>query len=256
MIHAHYLSPGVERFRDSRIRHYTDNQAVTRIFSIGSPNLELQLMAEQVFDSCKKWNITLEFIWQSRETVLMVKMDQGSRGPWGYHDEFTLDFDTAENVISRGITIDGFASFRNRLCQKYFSRGFEIESAGTDFFQQSIDRNEKVLIHPHPRMLVPALRHAAKFGLQTVVVFHIWRTLASTFVILKGGHMPKLAKNTYVCHPDFKGSQESPAFWGRREFATVICEMNFAPNIPLEKQLQKKVSKCLFNGCSFCSKFS
>ena len=127
-----------------------------------------------------------------------------------------------------------------------------VEAAGTDFFQQVIEPSEKVLIHPHPRMLIPALCHAAKFGLQIVVVFHVWRTLASTFVILKGGHLPTLAKNILVCNPDFKGGQDSPAFWGRRNFITVIFDLKLAPGIPLEKQLEEKVQWCLFCGCPHC----
>ena len=129
VIYSHYVSSPIsalERFRDSRIRHYTDNRGVTSIFEIGSPNLELQVMAEEVYAVCKHLNITLEFVWQQRDSELMKRMDLGSRGPWGYHDEFTLDFVTAQNVLQRGITLDGFASFRNRLCQKYFSRSFEV----------------------------------------------------------------------------------------------------------------------------------
>ena len=99
----------------------------------GSPNLELQVMAEEVYAVCKHLNITLEFVWQQRDSDLMKRMDLGSRGPWRYHDEFTLDFVTAQNVLQRGITLDGFASFRNRLCQKYFSRS-RLRQQGRIFF--------------------------------------------------------------------------------------------------------------------------
>ena len=255
VIYSHYVSSpasALERFRDSRIRHFTDNRGVTSIFEIGSPNLELQVMAEEVYAVCKRLNITLEFVWQQRDSELMKQMDLGSRGPWGYHDEFTLDFVTAQNVLQRGITLDGFASFRNRLCQKYFSRSFEVEAAGTDFFQQSIQADEIVLIHPHPRMLVPALRHAARFGCKCVVVFHLWRTLSSTYVIIKGGHLPKLARNIHICRPNFQGGEKSPAFWGVRDFLTIIFDLQFLPNLSLEQQLGEKHSDCLFSGCYYC----
>ena len=153
VIHSHYASSPIsdlERFRDSRIRHYTDNQGVTRIFEVGSPNFELQVMAEEVYAICKSLNITLEFVWQRRDSDLMRQMDLGSRGPWGYHDEFTLDFETAQNVLQRGITLDGFASFKNRLCQKYFSRSFEVKAAGMDFFQQSLGTSETVFNSSSP----------------------------------------------------------------------------------------------------------
>ena len=55
-------------FLTSRVGHYTDNRGVSRNFEIGSPNVELQKMAEDVFDHCKELNITLDIHWLSRET--------------------------------------------------------------------------------------------------------------------------------------------------------------------------------------------
>ena len=52
----------------------------------------------------------------------MKMVDKGSRGPLYYNDEFTLDFDTAQQVVARGVTLDCFASFSNRLCFRYSSR--------------------------------------------------------------------------------------------------------------------------------------
>ena len=124
MLDRHYCSALAEKFRDTRIRHYSDNQGVPRIFEIGSPRPDLQSMAERVYTRCRQLNIQLEVVWARRDTPLMVMADKGSRGPWYYNDDFTLDFVTASNVVQRGITIDGFASYNNKLCTRYFSRGF------------------------------------------------------------------------------------------------------------------------------------
>ncbi len=179
-------------------------------------------------------------------------MDKGSRGPWHNHDDFCLDFHSAQLVIERGITLDAFASFRNKLCEKYYSRGFEIEAAGQDFFQQQFSSLEVVLLHPHPRMLIPALRHAAKFGIQAVVVFHIWHMLNSTFMLLKGGHLPAAATEVVVCHPHFTGSLNAPAFWGQCNFDTIIFKIQLLSGLSLEEQLAEKLAFCLYGGCSYC----
>ena len=254
VLDQHYCSPLAERFRDSRIRHFSDNQGVPRIFEIGSPTSELQAMAERVYERCRQLNIGLEVVWARRDTPVMVMADKGSRGPWFYNDDFTLDFVTAENIVSRGITLDGFASYNNKLCTRYFSRGYEIEALGQDFFQQSWSKDEIVLIHPHPKMLIPALSHAHQFGAKMVVVLHMWRNLHSTFLLMRGGHLPKLAKAALICRPNFKGGEKSPAFWGVRSFDTVIFELTLDPRLPFNQQLvlTTGLDSCMHQGCRIC----
>ena len=47
-------------------------------------------MVVKVYAVCITLNVTLEFVWQRRYSVLMMRMDLGSRGPWGYHEQFNL----------------------------------------------------------------------------------------------------------------------------------------------------------------------
>ncbi len=72
VIHNFFTSPSIARFRGSRVCHYTDSQAVTRIFTIGSPVSELQIMAEQVCTLCRQFGVSLEFVWQRRNSELMT----------------------------------------------------------------------------------------------------------------------------------------------------------------------------------------
>ena len=158
-LYSFYSSADAVCFQGCRVKHYSDNMGTVRIFEVGSPVSELQSMAEAVYDATKRLDITLCVEWKSRDSVTIQDMDRGSHRPWRYHDDFGLDFVTAQEVIARGVTVDAFATYLNRLCPRYFSRGFEIESAGQDYFQQDLVEGEIYLIHPHPRMLIPALRH-------------------------------------------------------------------------------------------------
>ena len=51
------------------------------------------------------------------------------------------------------------ATRQNRICEKYFSAAYELKAAGTNFFRQSIDRNEFWWGFPHPCFLSDVLGH-------------------------------------------------------------------------------------------------
>ena len=101
-------------------------------------------------------------------------------------------------------------------------------------------------------MLVPALRYAARFGMRAVVVFYVWYSLWSTHLILKGGHLPLAATNISVCYPTFLGGAQAPAFWGKRNFRTIVFEISLTSNVSLEEQLAVKSTYCIDRGCQYC----
>jgi len=120
---------------------------------------------------------------------------------------------------------------------------------------QSWSAEEVVLLHPHPKMLVPALHHALKFGARLVVVLHCWRNLCSTYLLMRGGHLPAIAVDAIVCRPNFLGGEKAPAFRGVRNFDTVIFDITLNPNLPLEEQLTPStgLESCILQGCWYCS---
>ena len=103
----------------------------------------------------------------------MVLMDRGSRGPWRHGDDFGLDEETIKLVLDRGVSVDGFASAKNRVCAEYFSKGFKVEALGQDFFCQDLKEDQVYLIHTHPSEVIPALFHAARYKTKVVVVLHL-----------------------------------------------------------------------------------
>ena len=116
----------------------------------------------------------------------MQLVDKGSRGPWLNLDNFSLDDSTIQKVLSRGINLDGFASFHNKVVDRYISCGFQVEAEGTDFFIQKFQSTDIILIHPHPLMLFDALTHASQFKCKVVVVMHIWKGYPPYRNLLRG----------------------------------------------------------------------
>ena len=101
---------------------------------------------------------------------------------------------------------------------------------GQDFFQQQLNKDDLILLHPHPRMLVPALRYAARFGMRAVVVFYVWYSLWSTHLILKGGHLPLAATNISVCYLTFLGGLR-PQHSGERGTFGLLCSKFLCPQM-------------------------
>ena len=238
--------------------HYTDNQGVVSIFTKGSPKEGLQKMALDVFLSCNQLGIKIHFVWKPRDDPMMQLVDSGSRGPWPVLDDFTVDPNTAQCLISRGINLDGFASFDNKLCARYFSRGFQVEAAGVNFFTQRLLPSDVVLIHPHPSVLFDALLHASRFQCSCVVLMHIWPGYVHYRNLLCGGHLPSFCQNLTLVDVSFKARQPIPAFTGSRNFRSCIFNVDFNGLQDLVSMLSRCgdddliLDKCLTSGCFLC----
>ena len=93
-------------------------------------------MALKVYKVANSLGMKLFFHWKSRDNPTMQLVDKGSRGPWLNFDDFALYDASVKEVLSRGINLEGFASFHNKVVDRYFSYGFQVEAEGTDFFTQ------------------------------------------------------------------------------------------------------------------------
>ena len=82
-------------------------------------------------------------------------------------DDFALDSKSINEVKSRKINLDGFASYYNKVEDRFISAVFKIEAEGMDFFTPKFANTYIILLHPHPVMLYNALT--------VVVVMHIWQ---------------------------------------------------------------------------------
>ena len=137
-------------------------------------------MAVKVFKVANSLGLRLFFQWKSRDDSTMQLVDKGSRGPWLDFDDFSLDDTTTQMVLSRGINLDRFPSFHNKVVNRYISYGFQIEALATNFFTQKFKSTDTILIHPHPLILFNALTHASQYKCKVVVVMHLWQDTTLT----------------------------------------------------------------------------
>ena len=180
----------------------------------------------------------------------MIRADQGSRGPWYPSQEFRLDFNTRLNILDNfPISIDLMASHSNRLVERYFAQAYEPESAGWNFFQQPISKEEFSYIFPPPQLYWYTVQHLEKWKSRGIGVIPLWKSLPWYSLLVVNNHLPafiqyfKLEKLRFVWD-DSARTAIGGSSW------TLLYKFNFDIVKPLETSFQAK--NCLLKGCNFC----
>ena len=134
----------------------------------------------------------------------MVEDDKGSRGPWAPVEEFQMDYDTIFYILSRLIfSLDGMASYANRICPRYISLGYEWESVGTNFFANVLGREEFLWLHPHPNQLGWLLWHLELHRVRGCLVFHMLPKKPVYSFVRWGQEWARWVKLALEVHPTF-----------------------------------------------------
>ena len=119
------------RLANQRVKHFTDNFNLERMFKIGSKRSHLHSLLFDIFLNLKMFNITLEVVWLPRTDPTMVVADYFSR---------TLD--TADYGISHAafsvlstawgpFDVDAFASDSNARLKHFFSKLYSTSALGS-----------------------------------------------------------------------------------------------------------------------------
>ena len=124
----------------SHVKWFTDSQAAAKIVEVGSMKLGLHKMARRIFDICIRSGIHLEVQWIPR--TMNQQADYISRfidtDDWQLTDEFFLFLDGCWGPHS----VDCFANYYNHKLPKYFSRFWNPNTWGVDFFLSASSRRE------------------------------------------------------------------------------------------------------------------
>ena len=120
----------------SHVKWFTDSQVAAKIVEVGSMKLGLHKMARRIFDICIRSGIHLEVQWISRTSNQQA--DYISRlidtDDWQITEEFFLFLDDLWGPHG----VDCFANYYNHKIPRYFSRFWNPNSSGVDFFFQSL----------------------------------------------------------------------------------------------------------------------
>lgn len=102
-------------------------------FTLGSTKPTAHLVALIVYKVANSWEWIFHFHWRTKECPTIQLVDKGSISFWLSFNDFALDAPSRKEVLSQSIILYGFASFHNKVVNRYFSSGFQIKAEGTDF---------------------------------------------------------------------------------------------------------------------------
>ena len=194
----------LEEFKNSRVAHYSDSQAMVYIVGRGSRNRKLQPMIVEATVALRKYGISMEAVWVSRNEEIISLADLGSRD---YdRDDISLDFDTMVNIYQEfgDFDLDAMATATTSKGKKFFSRRQTPGTSGVNFFHQTLSPGESIFCFPPPRLLVPALRHVENQKTRAVFVVPVWP--ASTFYSVfwpDGTHALESTQRMILINPYF-----------------------------------------------------
>ena len=255
-----YLSEAAKKFANSRVLHSCDNLNVTRILENGSRKRKIQEMVQKIYLRCVELGIVLEAKWRPRPDSIMKLMDHGSRQPFLPHEEFSLGFDDYCNLVGRfGIfDLDLMASNWNKKAPKYFSKCFEVNSAGVNIFEQRLNPDWNYYILPPPRLALQVLFHLQMFQAKAVVLLPLWSSAAWFSRIFPSSHLPEFAEENVIFRPFFVADDraESGLFKGRIKFDYITMKVNFRGLKKSREVWEPKfrIDYCLKRGCAMCSR--
>ena len=124
--------------KGSHVKWFTDNQAAARIVELGSMKLALHKKGEKnsVFDICVQSGIYLDIQWIPR--TLNQQADYITRlidvDDWQTINDLFLSLNARWGPHS----VDCFANYYNHKLPRFFSRFWNPNTAGVDFFIQPL----------------------------------------------------------------------------------------------------------------------
>ena len=160
--------------KNSDVKFRVDNQASARIIEVGSMKPDLQWFATEIFFLCFNNNISLKVEWIPRD--LNKDADWASREAdyidiedWGLTDTFFTFLNNCYGPFS----LDAFANFYNKKCDRFYSLFHTPGSLGVDALSFSWE-GENVLLVPPVNAIGKALFHLRKCRAKGVLIAPKW----------------------------------------------------------------------------------
>ena len=162
------------QIKNSSVKFLVDSQSAAKIVDTGSMKPELQWFASEIFHLCFQNNISLKVDWIPREQNKLA--DEISREAdiidiedWG----ITTDFFSILSTLYGPFSLDAFANFYNKKCDRFYSLYHCPGSSGVDALTYDW-HNENVLIVPPVNAVGKALLHLKLCKAKGVLVTPKW----------------------------------------------------------------------------------
>ena len=135
-----------DQLKNRKVKWFVDNKAVVSILRAGSRKPALHTLALEVTRLGEELNLVLETQWIPREFNQLA--DEYSRcsdrDDWGLQDAHFIAIDSCWGPH----TVDRFAAFHNKKCNRFNSKSPSAETEGVDAFAQDWSKDNNWLCPP------------------------------------------------------------------------------------------------------------
>ena len=161
-----------EKFiRDTSVKWFTDNRAAMYICRSGSSKDALQLLALQIYDITKRFEVKLEVEWIPREQNDISDFFSKIIDPddWEITDSFFEHLDELWGPF----TIDRFASSNNNKAERFNSKYAVPDTEAVDAFTQDWRFDNNLLVPP-VSYLIKTINYLKKFNIRGALIAPYW----------------------------------------------------------------------------------
>ena len=206
-----------------RIYWITDSQNMFYFLKRGSRKWDIQEDIIRIKKKEQELGISVIPIWQPRETEEIVWADLGSKG-FRSTDEWGIDKGTFKEIqLELGVkaTIDGFATSRNKKCDRFYSLYPQVGSLGVNFFAQDLQEEEVYWLCP-PVSKVPEVikkLNNSSCCVTAILAFPEWGSHPAMMAIQQHGIWIKKVESFVYKNPFYtRYSEASNMFRGKLKF--------------------------------------
>ena len=184
------------QFQGGKVFWQTDSRNCFTFLRRGSrvPNIQKDVVKIKEMERALK--IQIIPVWTPREQSRLMLADLGSKFTTST-DEWSVDRHSLQTVFDYFHfvpTVDCFASHHNTVCAKYFSMVPQTNSAGVNFFAQSLDTHEKYFLCPPVSLILPAFKKLCTVAsLEAVLLIPEWKSSVFWPFLFNGvAHQPQI----------------------------------------------------------------
>ena len=162
-----------ELLKSTHVKWFTDSQAAAKIVEVGSMNFELHVLAINIFTLSINNQITLNIQWIPREENVQADYISKLVDPDDWQITEAL-FEYLETLWGPH-TVDCFANYYNHKLPRFFSRFWNPNTSGVDFFIQKLS-NENCLVVPPVSIASRVLHYLFSQKTNATVVLPLWKS--------------------------------------------------------------------------------
>ena len=195
--------------------------------SKGSTKRDIMPDILHTFKAARELNLRIIPVQVSRADYRLQEADHGSR--FFDPDDWAIDKPSYDRITREWpISIDLFAHYSNKKCDRFYSYGRAPHTSGVDAFSYSW-RNETAWVCPSTGLVIPALKKIGASSMKAILLVPAWPTASYwSFLFPDGRHAQEMIFSAELVQPFIiRGEHcQNRLLQGRTDFPFLAVRMS------------------------------